>query len=466
MAVQLLRVCHSLTKEGTQILYGENYFLITFATSTASTYIDLLLLNANALRTMRRIGIVLLRSINRDDRCASAVYPFLALDMRFMHVPDVLLAFYRICEILGQNLEPRAVEIDFASRVGTVKAARRMLGALSHLSEIKEVTIDLGDISMPTAGSRRIQGLLNAFGNTVTSYNQDQSFPFERLPVELQSMVLSHTDLVVADNRQIWLASLIGGVSSIHTAASYSFGPKLKGREYCCRKCVCTSTIKHSWFDRNRQESPYPREWLYLDLFWRRALCRCKRGFKWSSTCSAGGGRASALFEVSRAMRSSAHQIWLSKNWFYMGPKCSSLGSSLERDRFQSWQIEALDPGILAHLHRVVISMIVPRIHEPSFDEWIFLLKSIAEHKASMGHEITFYFSYTLFCCRRVAETYIAPGYWSYWPAYEGPLKVFVARLKASAPISCFKSLTVRASIFGDFREGEDDTSTRQIQLS
>ncbi|KAF2878387.1 hypothetical protein BDV95DRAFT_601042 [Massariosphaeria phaeospora] len=270
-----------LNLEGTKILYGENTICLNTWDQHATDYF--LRLRPETLAAIRNLHVFYsdttwVRESPRKNSWDYAVYDYAYYDM-------LQTRWVQVCSTL-QRAHRDSLTLTFESCAIDLNATQRMLGALSKI-RVQHLRLSMG------AYVRHSQGLTRTLHETVrqctssqpasTESPPDSSFPFERLPYELQMNVLSHTGLVITPHSLgmdrvdiLWIRveerprPLIGGCCGTCNTSNFA-------------SCLCHSNYKETIS----------------------TTCMCER-------------LPDCLFRVSRNFGKMAHRTFYSLNQFYV----------------------------------------------------------------------------------------------------------------------------------------------------
>jgi hypothetical protein len=195
--------------------------------------------------------------------------------------------FECLCQILSNRLKPYQTTMSFLFDALTSGEASLLLAYASHLPRLANVrfhiTASLDGVSLRRERdllihwSADVKTVLGSISRKLTQKPYRQ-FPFLRLPMELQLMVLSHAGLVVPFKKG-------GGV--LLCAKLFASGE-------CCGHCQVTQDAHYK---------PNP-------------MCWCNRDLYYSSTCTCHQHLNHGLFATSKTIRQQALEIAFSENEF------------------------------------------------------------------------------------------------------------------------------------------------------
>lgn len=200
-----------------------------------------------------------------------------------------VLGFEALCAIFS-GIKPYQTTNTFLLEAATSDDARLLLDLASNLPPLANVRIhikaSLDGVSLLWNSHRLDQWkrdtkiVIGASGRKLT--NKPLSpFQFERLPVELQIMVLSYTSLAL----------------TFKTRGGIALCAKLPGIAWCCGTCQDVFDVEYPSLPSHSR-------------------CWCNRGLCYSSSCACRQYLTHPLFSTSHAMREKVLEVAFSENRF------------------------------------------------------------------------------------------------------------------------------------------------------
>jgi hypothetical protein len=264
---QLFLICSKLHSEALELFYGENTFHINFG--DYGLIMNLWKFPSHIWASIRTLVV----------RCGLSPGP-----SKFI---NSIMAIKSLCQVLSVELKPYRTTISFFFDAPTFTYARLLLAQASNLPPLANVQLQIkGSLDGVSPGwevkhldQRRedIRTVLSEFARKLTNKPSAQ-FPFLRLPLELQTMVLSCTEIVVPSRKR-------GGTP---------ISSKLSSIGSCCGSC------------RDNRDGQY-----FFESF-----CWCNRDLFYSSSCTCYEHLDNGLFATSKAIRQQALKIAFSENDF------------------------------------------------------------------------------------------------------------------------------------------------------
>ncbi|KAF1952885.1 hypothetical protein CC80DRAFT_551900 [Byssothecium circinans] len=194
----LLLACKRMNVEGTAILYGENTLCVnTWQTKIMDYFLQL---RASTLSTMRTLHVFyaptygptnLEKKEKKDmqDSCTG------------WRVPGYQARWARFCSVINEN-RLSSLTLTLESFPANSYTARKILRPLRDV-QVKHLRLDLGPHARGRSLTKRLRKTIRTCTDGKSASGEvdlEHSFPFERLPNELQQHVLSFTGLVITPN--------------------------------------------------------------------------------------------------------------------------------------------------------------------------------------------------------------------------------------------------------------------------
>jgi hypothetical protein len=283
LPVSLLRICKLIYTEGINILYSENSFFIDCSNASAVRIFPSL--SPSTIRPLRNLVIFFVPGYDRDMAINSARGGFGLRPLPIYH-HEVKIAFKQWEHLfvrLSSNCSPN-MKVSIYFHASSVQVGQLLLRSLKLFPQLLEVRLSCGDSFwhlpgiqqssrsyIPEEDSMRIS--LMAVGDILTRPPTTTRFSFEKLPIELQDMVIFEA-LVEEDH--------IYGLVRQHTNAD----PYII--KQCCGTCGIGEGIE---------------------------LCFCTDRASYSSSCTRRLSRK-GLFVVNRSIRYRATRIFYGHNVF------------------------------------------------------------------------------------------------------------------------------------------------------
>ena len=210
LPVQLLRVCRVMCDEITPILYGENVFKIKLQQPLGAE--NLANLNQKALKSLRYFHIRLHKCDAPKGRTAS--------------YESLLERLEKISRILAANVPPFQMKFSFESNFTDSEMIQEVISFLKYLPKMKDCAVSLLPYRNKELSDIAKKVALDLMGCSITTGASSEShFPFNRLPEELQILILSNTDLVMPlDDTNRGVVEFEGRRTSLYRS--------------CCRECI------------------------------------------------------------------------------------------------------------------------------------------------------------------------------------------------------------------------------------
>ena len=269
LPISLLRVNRNFYSIASMLLYGGN----TFVFETCARDVATMTAMAGALSKIRRLHFHVMRRWEQPPT-------------------ETVKSLWFICDVLSSHMQPGQLRLTLQADDWDGWETDLIMTPLLQLPRLKDVAIQI-----PFRGVRdehaEIQALLDKRCRQFIGHTVDARFPFEKLPVEIQLMVLNHTELVTAPRANFQTASRI---------CPFRLDKKPRRMGNC-------------WVDWGCGPSPYCNcstcsiFSVHPHLTPEMGGCRCRRAGTWSSTCTCKLSSA-PLFRVSKKMRALAYEVF------------------------------------------------------------------------------------------------------------------------------------------------------------
>lgn len=186
LPVALLRVCQQFYREGANILYGENEFIIGCLQASAIQAIKDLSQRSKSI--LRKLHIF----FGNPD------YSHGALDMEYDRTIDADSADFHtalhrlqgLCDLFSCHIRPGQLDLKISFSVSSIEGGLVILRSLHRTPPLSQVSFCTKIEGLNRLNSRW-QGLLRQHARELIHRSQNR-FPFERLPNEIQFMILHH----------------------------------------------------------------------------------------------------------------------------------------------------------------------------------------------------------------------------------------------------------------------------------
>lgn len=281
LPIALMSVCKQLPFEATEILYSENAFSLNCYNRVARhSFFDL---SDQAVQSLQRLHVIYLsdrESIQRKD----------PIFERFQE------PWKKVCQFLSERILPDRLRLSLECFVDGTSTQKKILRPLFRLPNLQHIRFNFGDFKSPKIN----RNSKSAADSLATKPHDGMVFPFERLSLELQELVISHSDLVV---NQGAVQNPSRRLKCLRGITIDSKGLPQPATGICCGTC----DENHLW-------------------------CWCKRygNGKYSSSCSC--PRLSAgLFSTNKHIAELAVRAFYGRNQFYIDGTISQIKSSLSR---------------------------------------------------------------------------------------------------------------------------------------
>ena len=265
--LQLIYLCRSIHDEVLSIFYGQNKFRFTWIKFGGLQLLRKL--SPIAFASMTSLHVFLYRSPGTDLSVKSLIAS-----------PSEYQDLRALCERIAQFVPELQMRFRFTCIPTDVKMGRQIARALQLLPVMKDCAISFGSIQdMELKRLVQDTGRYLLGAGVVALEAPKTPFPFEKLPMDIRSLVLRHTDLVARYVRVRWEPDITDELR-IHDG-------KLVCRRGCCAQCS------------NYGEG-----------------CFCSSGRAAFSTTCVCYQFPTAIFLVNRMMCHEARKIFLSQNRF------------------------------------------------------------------------------------------------------------------------------------------------------
>ncbi|KAF2807407.1 uncharacterized protein BDZ99DRAFT_79698 [Mytilinidion resinicola] len=292
LPISILYICRKFHDEATDILYGENTFAL--ASHDPWTLQRFSQLSHRAFAAIRFLHVFAMNSRSAvSSTSAKRCEYFVRCEKMWQDV----------CMLLSMHCTPFQLDLGFECYVKDLHTAKIVLASLKQLPSVRNLRLKLGNRrtfpdSSKEAMSRLLKSTVEDLTRTPPTVQTDKrisdaSFPFLKLPVELQMMVLSHTGLVFTN-----------GVERFHHISTDVRGIRLAGRGMtdamlngCCWACNISMP--------------------YTSMPCCKCICNREDRVQYSSTCVC-NRNAAALFTVNRHISALAVETFYGRNQFYI----------------------------------------------------------------------------------------------------------------------------------------------------
>lgn len=220
LPVHLLRVCKLFRSEGALVMYGENAFSLNCY--DRRTRLDFFGLSDRAVAAMRRLHVVYLPDRNPIAWLREAEFE------RFQR------PWEEVCRDLEARITPGQLRLSLECYPRDIATHKRVLAPLSSLPQLRHLHLNMGDLN-----NRRAERISAAVARPLlanpscSNNNKDEPFPFNRLPMELKQLVVSHTSLVAFPSAVKNRKRRLAGARGIHIVD----GRPHPARGLCCGTC-------------------------------------------------------------------------------------------------------------------------------------------------------------------------------------------------------------------------------------
>lgn len=178
MPIALMSVCKQLSLEATEILYSENAFSLNcYDRAARRSFFDL---SDQAVASLRRLHVIYLP--DRD--------PIQQNDPIFERFQE---PWERVCKFLSEKVSPGQLRLSLECFVQDLATQKTILEPLLRLPKLRHIRINIGHFKDP-----KFEKISKSVADSIVTKPYDgMTFPFERLSLELQELVIFHSSLVV-----------------------------------------------------------------------------------------------------------------------------------------------------------------------------------------------------------------------------------------------------------------------------
>ncbi|KAF2492572.1 hypothetical protein BU16DRAFT_528928 [Lophium mytilinum] len=339
LPVSILHSCRKFHDEDTDILCGENTFALASHDPWGLRHFSQL--SHRTLAAIRFLHVFVMHSRVAISSISGKHCDYFRRCERM---------WQDACALLSMRCTPFQLDLGVECYVKDLRTAKVVSASLQRLQRVRNLRLKLGNHrNFPESSKEEMWRLLKSTVENLTRTSptihtnkrvSDASFPFLKLPVEVQLRVLSHTGLVFTN-----------GVEKFHNISTDARGIRLAGfgmteamPNGCCWACNTSMPC---------------------------CKCICNRGklVQYSSTCVC-NRNAAALFTISRHISDLAVETFHSRYKFYISAR------SVKR----IWEaFTKIPPHHLCHMRFLLIDG-YDSPEEADYGQWLLLISNIQNH--------------------------------------------------------------------------------------